>query len=61
MIWKVSRFGKLSRKKTSQKEEEILKTNGYSRLIKTESLEQDWLPMETAKFQALILMKVLLL
>jgi hypothetical protein len=30
MIWKVRRFGKLSRKKTSQKEEELLKTNGYS-------------------------------
>jgi hypothetical protein len=61
MVWKARRFGKLSRKKTFQKGEVPLKTNGYLRLSKTALLEQDLLPADTAKFQALTSMKVLLL
>jgi hypothetical protein len=61
MIWKARRFGKLSRKKTFQKGEEPLRTNGYLRSSKTAFLEQDLLPVDTAKFQALTSMKVLLL
>jgi hypothetical protein len=41
MMCKARRFGKLSRKKTFQKEEEPLKTNGYLRSSETVFLEQD--------------------
>jgi len=53
MIWKVRRFGKLSRTKTFQKGEELVKANGYLKSSETAFLEQDLLPVDIAKFQAL--------
>jgi hypothetical protein len=60
-ILRARSFGKLSRKKTIQEGEQPLKTNEYLRSSEKAFLEQDFLPVDTAKFQALTSMKVLLL